>query len=725
MARPDETQSQDALFHGQKHIRAFIGVLLAASGLLDVFFFSGAPPHDALHQAYIGPGAGFAFLGSFLAIALSLLASLVSLLVWPFRILWLALRRQGRFGNAQVKKAIVLGLDGLDPKLTEQWMAEGKLPNLARLRETGSYSRLRTTFPPLSPVAWSTFATGVNPARHNIFDFLNRDLRTYAPELSSARVWPPSRFLKILRWRIPLSKAHVELKRKSEPFWNILGRNAIGSTILRVPVTFPPEPFNGRLLSAMATPDLRGTQGSFSYFSSRPSNNPSAAADAPAAEGGVRLPLTARNGRFTGSLTGPERAQVRFEVKAIDDMSAELSIDQQTLTLRLGEYTDWIRLRFPTRGIASAHGIVRFLLTAIAPDVSVYVTPVEIDPENPALPISYPSYYAIYLAKLLGSFATLGMAEDTWALNEGAIDEDAFLKQATLIQAEREAMFFSALDRTKRGVVACVFDTSDRVQHMFYRYLEPTSHGPGLARHAAVIEDLYRDMDRVVGQTMKYAGPETALFVLSDHGFCSFRRGVNLNAWLRQNGYLALETGLAEGGEYFAGIHWPRTRAYTFGLSGIYLNVRGREAQGVVTREEASALREELKSKLAGLVDEAEGAVAIRDVYDANTIYNGPYLDAAPDLIVGYAAGYRASWSAAVGKVSANVFEDNSKCWSGDHCVDPSLVPGVLFSNRKLMAPDSAVNPSVGPGIEDMAPTILRLFGVDVPRWMEGRPLCV
>jgi predicted AlkP superfamily phosphohydrolase/phosphomutase len=279
-------------------------------------------------------------------------------------------------------------------------------------------------------------------------------------------------------------------------------------------------------------------------------------------------------------------------------------------------------------------------------------------------------------------------------------------------------MFFGALDRSKHGVVACVFDTSDRVQHMFYRYLEPTAHGPGEPRHAGTIERLYRDMDRVVGQTMKYVDEDTALFVLSDHGFCGFRRGVNLNAWLHQQGYLFLKDGLSEGGEYFAGIDWARTRAYTFGLSGIYLNLFGREAQGIVSADDARQLKQELKTRLAGLADE-DGRISIRDLYDSAVIYNGPYLEAAPDLIVGFAAGYRASWGAAVGKVSTAVFEDNTKCWSGDHCVDPSLVPGVLFCNRKL----DGAEVGKGAGIEDMAPTALRLFGIEPPRWMEGKSL--
>jgi predicted AlkP superfamily phosphohydrolase/phosphomutase len=651
--------------------------------------------------AYIGPGAGFAFLGSFLTIALSFIASLISLCIWPFRMLWLALRRKGRFARGNAKKIIILGLDGLDPKLTERWMAEGKLPYLNQLATQGYYGQLRTTCPPLSPVAWSTFATGVNPAGHNIFDFLNRDLRTYAPELASARVSSATRVLKVGPFSIPLSKASVELRRKSKPFWEILGAHGIGSTILRLPVTFPAVPFQGRMLSAMATPDLRGTQGSFSWFCS--------AADDSAVEGGLKLPLVRRGNGWEGSLPGPENSFVGFHMEPARAESWKLYVAGKTFDLMRGEYSPWVRLSFPAGGISPARGIVRFLLTQTEPDVSLYVTPVEIDPENPALPISHPAHYAVYLSKLLGSFATLGMAEDTWALNEGAIDEGAFLQQAKLIQAERESMFFNALDRTKRGVAACVFDTTDRVQHMFYRRMGTDS------AYSHVIEDLYRDMDRIVGRTLRYVDKETVLFVLSDHGFCSFRRGINLNAWLMRNGYLALQENTSESGDYFEGVDWSRTRAYAFGLSGLYLNLQGREAQGIVARDAAASLRSELRDRLAGICDEADGQLAIQAAYDSTQIYNGPYLDAAPDLVIGYAPGYRASWGSVVGKVAQNVFEDNNKCWSGDHCVDPSAVPGVLFTNQKWQSQD--------PGIEDMAPTILRLFGVAPPRWMEGRVL--
>jgi len=662
--------------------------------------------HGDLQLAYIGPGAGFAFLGSFLTLITSLLLSVVSLLAWPFRMAWLLVSRKHGFRKARVKKLIFLGLDGFDPGLAERYMAEGKLPNLSRLREQGSYTKLRTTFPALSPVAWSTFATGVNPAKHNIFDFLNRDLKTYVPELSSSKVRPPHRVLKLGRWRIPLARPTVEMRRKSEPFWTILGRHSIGCTILRVPITFPPDHFNGRLLSAMCTPDLRGTQGSFSHFSTH--------VETGRVTGGSRYPLRRAGEAFEGELEGPENAFVEGSgamripfriVHAEDPARATLEIQGESYPLRPGEYTPWVRLRFHGGIGVSVYGIARFLLTQTGPEVSLYSTPVQIDPESPALPISQPAYYAIYLSKLLGSFATLGMAEDTWALNEGAIDDDAFLQQAELIKQERESMFLSALEHTRRGVVACVFDTTDRVQHMFYRHLD--------AGDGRVIEALYHDMDRLVGETWKHVDDSTALFVLSDHGFCSFRRGVNLNAWLYQNGYLALLDGAPESGDYFEGVDWSRTRAYTFGLGGLYLNLKGREAGGTVNPQEAGALRKELIKKLTNLRDEETGKIGIGNVYAAGVIYQGPYLNAAPDLIVGYTAGYRTSWEAAVGKVSARVFEDNKKAWSGDHCVDPLLVPGVLFSNLKVQAKD--------PGIEDMAPTALELFGVQPPAWMEGK----
>jgi len=654
----------------------------------------------------VGPGAGFAFLGSFFALIAGFFLSLFSLALWPFRVARLAVRRHG-YRHAQVKKAIFLGLDGLDPRMTERLMAEGKLPNLARLAAEGSYTRLRTTYPALSPVAWSTFATGVSPAKHNIFDFLDRSLKNYLPQLSSARVGRPGHVLRLGRLRLPLTAPPVDLRRKSQPFWKILGQHGIACTILRVPITFPPEKFDGRLLSAMCTPDLKGTQGSFSQFTTRLAQA--------AYENGDRYPLRRTPDGFAGEIEGPgdtfregsPTLRIAFQITRRNG-AFEMRLAGGSVRLTPGEYTGWQRLRFRTAIGASASGMVRFLVTETDPEFSLYMTPIQIDPERPALPISHPPYYAAYLANLLGTYATVGMAEDTWALNEGAIDEDAFLRQSWDIFAERERMFLNALENTRRGVVACVFDTSDRLQHMFYRRLGTAD------RHAGAIEEMYRRMDALVGRAMEFAHDGTGFFVLSDHGFCAFRRGVNLNAWLRDNGYLHLHNGDRESGSFFAGIDWNRTRAYALGLGGFYLNLKGREAQGIVETGAAEHLKAEIAGKLAGLRDD-DGATPIRNVYPTASLYRGPYLDAAPDFIVGYNEGYRCSWEGAVGKVSAHVIEDNPKAWSGDHCVDPVLVPGVLFSNRKIGAAD--------PGIEDLAPTALRLFGVAPPAWMEGSAL--
>ena len=416
--------------------------------------------------------------------------------------------------------------------------------------------------------------------------------------------------------------------------------------------------------------------------------------------------LRRANGELAGDLEGPDRCTIPFRIR-----DGILDISDRQYRLGLREYTPWIQVVFRTGAAASVHGIVRFLLTEEGSETTLYATPVQIDPEKPALPISQPRYYAMYLSKLLGPFATVGMAEDTWALNESVLDEDTFLAQVESIKQERERMFFSALDRTRRGLVACVFDTTDRVQHMFYRYLDHRSQGP----HAAVIERLYCDMDRLVGETLKYVDAKTAVFVLSDHGFCSFRRGVNLNSWLQQNGYLALHDGASKSGKYFEGVDWSRTRAYAMGLGGLYLNLIGRESGGTVSESDAAHLKRELAYKLTGLRDAETGDLAIRKAYLSSSLYEGPYLDAAPDLIIGYADGYRTSWDAAVGRVSGSVFEDNDKAWSGDHCVDPLLVPGVLFSNMKIDESD--------PGIEDIAATALWLFGIPRPAWMEGKPV--
>ena len=499
-------------------------------------------------SAYIGPGAGFALVSSAFVLLTTVVVVLFSLLAWPFRALWRVLTMPAP-PKATITRLIVIGLDGQDPTLTDQFMREGILPNFSALAEAGSYRRLKTTFPSVSPVAWSSFSTGAHPARHNIFDFLDRDRRTYLPMLSSTRIGKVDRFLTIGRYRIPLRKPELRLLRKSKPFWTILGEHRIWSTILRVPITFPPDKFYGAELSAMSVPDLLGTQGTFLLYTTRP---PGAAFK----EGGLRHQLSIVDDRVETSLHGPDNMFVagnppltlplRLRLDRVGHQ-AHVILGSEEITLKAGALSAWIPLAFSAMPGVTVKGITRLLVTEMGEHFSLYVAPLNLDPETPAMPISHPSYYATYLAKKVGAFATLGLAEDTWALNEGVTDDGTFLQQTYDIDREREAMFFASLDRLRRGSLVCVFDATDRIQHMFWRDIvpgHPAGRGREQAPHRHAIRDLYRHNDAMIGRVRQQLRDGDVLMVISDHGFSSFRRGVNLNQWLLREGYLALKPGI-------------------------------------------------------------------------------------------------------------------------------------------------------------------------------------
>jgi predicted AlkP superfamily phosphohydrolase/phosphomutase len=671
-------------------------------------------------EAYIGPGAGFALLSSFFVLLTTVVVAIASLLFWPFRALFRVV--SGKTApRARIKRLIVVGFDGQDPKLTDRFMQEGLLPNFDRLARMGCYRRLRTTFPSLSPVAWSSFSTGTNPGRHNIFDFLDRDRQTYLPLLSSTRVGKVPRFLKLGRYRVPLGKPTLRLLRRSKPFWTILGEHRIWSTILRVPITFPPDNFHGAELSAMSTPDLLGTQGTFLLFTTRPSAGRFK-------EGGIRVPVTLAAERIEATVQGPENVflegapPLELAMRLLLDRSKRIvhaDVGGVRVDLEAGKLSDWVRLRFPAVPGVDVTGLSRLLVTEMDEHFSLYMSPICIDPEKPAMPIAHPSYYATYLAKRIGPYSTLGLAEDTWALNEGVIDDGMFLQQTYDIDRERESMFFAALDRLKRGSLVCVFDATDRIQHMFWRYTEqghPAAAGRDGAPHRDAIRKLYQHNDEMVGRVIERLRDGDVLMVISDHGFSSFRRGVNLNSWLRREGYLVLKDGADGTGEWLCDVDWRKTKAYCLGLSGMFLNLRGREREGIVAPgAEAFALKAEIIAKLNGLRDGERSEIGIREVFDTATIYEGPYVDNAPELLIGYNAGYRTSWDCATGVVAGPVFEDNARPWSGDHGIDPRLVPGVFFCNRTIESDQ--------PSLVDIAPTALRLFGIEPPRYMDGRPL--
>lgn len=671
-------------------------------------------------EAYVGPGAGFALAGSFWT-ALVLVVALLSVFLLPLRMTLKWWRRRRAQSRAKARRVVVVGLDGFDPKLARRFMAEGGLPHLTRLAEEGTFCDLQTTLPALTPSAWSTFATGVDASRHNIYDFITRHRGNYQPLLSSAWLGPARRHVQIGPYRFPLGKPRIENLRKSQPFWKSLGQQGIFSSIIRVPITFPAEKFNGLLLAGMCVPDLRGTQGEFTLFTSDRER-------ANISQGQVFVVEVTGN-RVQAQLTGPSNpirgggGALGVDVKLLLDAaagSAEMRAGAESVVLACGEYSPWIELKFDAGAGVKVRGICRFYLLSCEP-FNLYVTPVQIDPEHPALPLSYPASFAVYLAKRFGKYGSLGLLEDTDSLNAEVLDEAAFLTQAYDLHEEREQMLFHELHRNKDGLVVCVFDGPDRIQHLFFRTLEtdhPANRGRATEEFAGVIPDLYAQMDALVGRVVAELAddPEAVLWVVSDHGFCQFKRGVNLNSWLHQNGYLHLKEGTSLGGDWHADVDWSRTRAFALGLSGFYINRKGREGQGIVAEgEELAQLKAELVDKLSGLIDTETGEVAINKVWDTDTVFSGPYKDDAPDLLVGYNAGYRIAWSGANGGVTDWVFEDNTKSWSGDHCVDPRLVPGVLFCNRKI----AAGKPALG----DLPPTIMALFGADRPTYMKGQDL--
>lgn len=684
--------------------------------LLLAFVWLSLPLH-----AYVGPGAGFAFLSSFLVLIVTFFLAIFTFLSWPFRFFFHLIRGQKAYKKSLIDRLVIVGLDGMDPVLAEKFMAEGKLPNFSELRKTGCYAPLETTIPSISPVAWSSFMTGCHPAKHNIFDFLSRDPKTYLPELSSARIGKPKKVLSLGKYNIPLSKPEIRGMRKSVPFWKILGENGVFSTILRIPITFPPEKFRGHLLSGMCAPDLKGSQGTFFFYTEDSEKLKKR-------EGGENIHVTQQNNVIRTYLSGPENTMLKKTeelrlplVITIDKEKNQVQIEVsgQQINLKFRTFSDWIKVTFrPGLGI-KVRAICRFYVSQIHPIFEMYVTPLNIDPEKPALPISHPYVYSVYLSKLLGSFVTLGEANDTWALNENVLSEEAFLELSYANHREWEEMLFNALDKTKKGTVISWFETTDSLQHMFYRYLDEKHPAlkTGQAKMSAnVIEELYIKMDDLIGKVMAKLGKKNCLIVMSDHGMKSFRRGVNINSWLYINGYLSLKEGKKDSDEWFKDVDWSGTKAYGLGLGGIYINQKGRESKGIVNPgEETQALKKEIIQKLSELKDGDNGQKTINKIFDRDELPQGPYLDNCPDFIVGYGEGYRVSWDSVTGKVNSTIIEDNTKAWSGDHCIDPRIVPGVFFSTHKIATST--------PSIVDIAPTVLELFGIAPPIYMDGKSL--
>ncbi len=656
-------------------------------------------------------------------------------------------------------KLLILGFDGMDPALVTRWMKAGQLPNLTKLASTGTVKRLETTHSPESPTAWASFATGVNAGKHNIFDFLVRDTNTYLPDLGMVRR-EPARFL---FGYVPTARPKLTSIRGGTSFWVTAGKAGVRSSVLTVPVTFPPEDVpNGELLSGLPLPDIRGTMGTFYYFATDLSRYEEGNTEF----GGILKRLVMDADVATTEVIGPPNPIVRqqihtirtkgptlsdndratlAELQKIEDVrvpltirwnrqarSATIEIQGQSILLEPGRMSRWVDLEFRVNFLVRLHGMAQFLLMNAGNELQLYMSPVNWKPDAPPLPISSPASFAGDLFQRLGYYRTLGWAEATWPLNEGRMDEQTFMDDLYKAFDDRAQVILSRIDAGRWDLLVGVIESTDRVQHMMWRFLDPAHpmYDAALApKYGDSILRVYRRADQFIGEVLERVDPSTTVLVVSDHGFHSWRKAVNLNSWLVQQGYMTLSTqGVAPpgekklddlfgGGEFWENVDWSQTRAYAMGLGQIYFNLRGREARGIVSPgAEAAQLADELSARLLTLTDPDDGTRIVRAVYKRDDIYSGSFLHNASELQVGMEDGYRVSWQTTLGGSPAGIVYPNMKKWSGDHGgFDFATTAGVLISNR----PVSAEKPS----IMDIAPTVLKYFGISIPGEIDGKPL--
>ncbi len=659
------------------------------------------------------------------------------------------------------KKLVIIGFDGMDPDLVREFMAAGQLPNFAKVMKSGGLYDLETTVSPESPTAWASFATGVNPGKHNIYDFLVRDAVKYTPDLGMVTRTAPT-FL--WNW-IPTSRPKIHTLRGGTSFWVTAGQAGVRSSILTVPVTFPPEDVpNGELLAGLPLPDIRGTMGTYHYYGT----DVSRFEEGDSEMGGIVRRLAFEGDTARATFFGPPNPIVRVqlaalrekpqrtdadrtaiaELEATQDVTlpltvtwtkgrgeADIELGGQKMTLKVGEWSKWINLKFRINLFVSVEGMTQVHLRKADDDLQVYVSPVNWKPDAPPLPMSSPARLARDLYKSLGPFRTLGWSESTMPLDEERMTEATFMDDLYRAFDDRAQVILNRLTSGSWDLLVGVIEATDRVQHMMWRHRD-TTHPSYTAEGAAEFGDeilrVYRRADQFIGEVLDQTGADTTLMIVSDHGFHSWRKAVNLNTWLVEQGFMVLkgQTTAADktladlfggGGQYFEDVDWSRTRAYAMGLGQIYFNLRGREGQGIVsTGEEYRALADDLSKRLrASLVDPDTGGPIVTNVYKRDDVYAGEYLHNASDLQVGLADGYRVSWQTTLGGAPKGVMYPNMRKWSGDHGgYDFAATSGMLISSRPI-----TVNSQGRANIIDIAPTVLQHFGVAAPAAIDGRAL--
>jgi len=612
------------------------------------------------------------------------------------------------------RKVFVLGFDGQDPRLTNQLMEKGALPNLARLAESDGFRSLATVNPAQSPVAWTTLATGANPAVHGIFDFLRPVPEKMSIDLAITRMAPGE------GGRPAFSRA-----RAVDAFWDYTSRAEVPTSVIRWPVTFPAEQVAGKFLSGLGTPDIQGGLANYLFFIT---TKPGPDDKNPARVRQLSRRGAAFAGAFEGPLVGrliggPKPATVKFLLTPGDDDRAELSLeDGQRIELAVGTWSAPIRLRFSLGRGRDVAGVVRVLLTQLGDSPQMYVSPVEVDPTDPCYDICWPRDLGRTWSDRIGIFHTLGMPEDTKGVTDRRFGLSHFLALYDQVARERKGMLELLLGdfAENGGVAAIVFDGLDRIQHLFWAAVDrdhPVADAKWHEKFDGVIEEAYRRIDAIVGRVLDAIDDDTLLLIFSDHGFETFRKAVHLNYWLAKAGYMTARLGAPDNETtLFRAVDWSKTVAYALGFGCIYLNVKGREAKGIVSPSQAGELRREIARRLQDeLTDPDTGERVVREAFVRDDIFSGPLIERAPDVVVGFEPGYRASWQTALGGGLRCLVEPNLDPWCGDHLVHPGAVPGVVFANRPITGD--------APSAYQIAPTILRWLGLDVPEYAAADPL--
>lgn len=661
--------------------------------------------------------------------------------------------------QAKAKKVLILGIDGMDPRLLDTFLEEGLMPNFERLIAQGDYKPLQTSIPPQSPVAWSTFITGMDAGGHGIFDFVHRDpSKTFAPYLSMSQAIPAEKTIGVGSWVIPLSQGRVENLRQGKAFWQLLEEHGVPTTIFRIPANFPPTLSPGKSFSGMGTPDIQGTPGTFFFYTDDLPDNPEerwsgaryeseVAADGKAFSfvqlpGGKVFEVQVLDHQIDAFLVGPKNTFRRIPKKASgfsaskkkteyeeprctadfsvfvdpDHPVAKFVVQDDEFVLQQGEWSDWIRIDFEmVPYLAGVSAIGRFYLQQVRPEFKLYVTPLQINPEEPAMPMSTPEDWSHELYQALGYFYTQELPEDTKALSNGVFSGREFWEQAQFVYRERRRALDYFLDQFDEGLLFFYFSSLDQGCHMLWRYVDKDHPGHDPTEElVGSIGIIYQEMDEALGRVLEKIDEDTVLIVMSDHGFSPFYWGVNLNSWLAEKGYVKLKDPSRQGQyKYYMNVDWSRTKAYALGLNGLYINRRGREVNGIVAPEEYDALLDQLEQDLLAMRDPRNGRQPITLVTKTHREFHGDQVEIGPDIIVGFNWGYRSSWESPLGEFPKEIFVDNDEAWSGDHCVDYRVTPGVLLTNQKITLE--------APALYDLTVAVLDEYGVPPLEEMIGR----